>query len=1039
MRLRSLDLLAWGPFRGTTLDFAKPGIHVVLGRNEAGKSTTLRAILGLLFGIEHKTQDAHVHKNTDLRIGGTLEGKDGERLRVVRRKGASNTLLGPDGNALDEALLRRLLGGISRETFAHAWGLDHDRLGAGAQALLEGKGDLGESLFDASIGGGGDVQRLLKELTEEAEAIYAPRGSTRPLNEALRAFTEAKSAVNKAQSLPESFTLQENTLREREEERRRIVEERSALEAKRKRLAILRRRVPLDRRRQVANAKVTELAALLAASERIEALQARQTTYLRIVEERRAHAADATRLGDQVHAAARRASVAAGTDPESLRLDARAEKRIQTLLKERLKLGERIAVARLEIEKQERELARLGDPAGATALDTTALVTARNAAQALGDIEARIVTTRTKTDRAAASLASRAASAIFAGTLDELVALRLPAVATLDELAQRANAIAQHESRAAQRRADLEREATTIAKQVAASTGDFAPPDAAALAGARAARDAAWTAYRAAPDPARAIDLDRRVHEADAVADRMIREADRVTTLARLRSEADENARQLAQVVAETERLKAERAALDDEHRALFAGAGIVPRGFAEMRQWLDRHAGIVEEHELRAAERLDIADDEATVARAKEDLRAALGADAAPLFARQDRLADLLAEASARIAAAEKARSDGEAAARRAAELRDSLADRRAARDRDAAMLAETEQSLAEHLAPLGIGNDASADEVTAAIDALRELFALIDKRADAERRGSAVDGEIAAFEADRDALLAECTTTSVELLFVRTREALAARTELASVSLQLAEIEDVPADEAFDSDAADDLDQELEQQIDDLSQAEGRLREAVGGIRMALDSWRVDAQAAEAAATAQVALARIRENTERWCRARLAAVVLGREIERYREENQGPLLAATSSLFERLTLGAYSGVRAGFDAHDRPALRCVRAGAEIEVAGLSDGTRDQLYLSLRLASLIRRAELAEPMPLVLDDVLIQLDDQRAAAALGVLAEVARKMQVLFFTHHARLVDLAERTVSADELVVHHLGGDPNRPAGDARVEDAR
>ena len=112
---------------------------------------------------------------------------------------------------------------------------------------------------------------------------------------------------------------------------------------------------------------------------------------------------------------------------------------------------------------------------------------------------------------------------------------------------------------------------------------------------------------------------------------------------------------------------------------------------------------------------------------------------------------------------------------------------------------------------------------------------------------------------------------------------------------------------------------------------------------------------------------------------------------------------------------LGGYAGVKAGFDDKDKPCLRCVRAdGVEVEVAGLSDGTRDQLYLSLRLASLLRRVEVADPMPLVLDDVLIQLDDARASAALGVHAEVARKILILFFTHHARLVDLARALENA-------------------------
>ena len=97
MRIAQLQLIAYGPFRGLDLDLSAPGIHVVFGRNEAGKSTTLRAITGLLYGIDTRTLDAHVHKPAELRIGGTLVGDDGARVRVVRRKGVSkggaNTLL----------------------------------------------------------------------------------------------------------------------------------------------------------------------------------------------------------------------------------------------------------------------------------------------------------------------------------------------------------------------------------------------------------------------------------------------------------------------------------------------------------------------------------------------------------------------------------------------------------------------------------------------------------------------------------------------------------------------------------------------------------------------------------------------------------------------------------------------------------------------------------------------------------------------------------------------------------------------------------
>lgn len=87
-----------------------------------------------------------------------------------------------------------------------------------------------------------------------------------------------------------------------------------------------------------------------------------------------------------------------------------------------------------------------------------------------------------------------------------------------------------------------------------------------------------------------------------------------------------------------------------------------------------------------------------------------------------------------------------------------------------------------------------------------------------------------------------------------------------------------------------------------------------------------------------------------------------------------------------------------------------------------MSDGTRDQLYLCLRLASLEQNLERNEPMPFVVDDVLINFDDSRAKAALGALSELSRKTQVICFTHHARLVSLAKEALVEGDLCVHSL-----------------
>jgi uncharacterized protein YhaN len=63
--------------------------------------------------------------------------------------------------------------------------------------------------------------------------------------------------------------------------------------------------------------------------------------------------------------------------------------------------------------------------------------------------------------------------------------------------------------------------------------------------------------------------------------------------------------------------------------------------------------------------------------------------------------------------------------------------------------------------------------------------------------------------------------------------------------------------------------------------------------------------------------------------------------------------------------------------------------------------------YLALRLAAIEHHVEIVAPCPVIFDDILINSDDSRATAALQVISELAKRTQVLFFTHHRRLAEL--------------------------------
>jgi uncharacterized protein YhaN len=160
-----------------------------------------------------------------------------------------------------------------------------------------------------------------------------------------------------------------------------------------------------------------------------------------------------------------------------------------------------------------------------------------------------------------------------------------------------------------------------------------------------------------------------------------------------------------------------------------------------------------------------------------------------------------------------------------------------------------------------------------------------------------------------------------------------------------------------------------------------------------------------------AQDALARIRPAVAHYLRLRLGSEVLHRAMESYREKHQGPVLNRASELFSSLTLGDHSGLTTGFGDDDKPVLVAVRKNTEqVHVEGLSDGTRDQLYLALRLAAIECHVETVAACPVIFDDILINSDDARAFAALTVIGDLAKRTQVLFFTHHRRLAELGTK-----------------------------
>lgn len=202
------------------------------------------------------------------------------------------------------------------------------------------------------------------------------------------------------------------------------------------------------------------------------------------------------------------------------------------------------------------------------------------------------------------------------------------------------------------------------------------------------------------------------------------------------------------------------------------------------------------------------------------------------------------------------------------------------------------------------------------------------------------------------------------------------------------------------------------LDGQLEAVAEERRRLAVELNRAQAERDHIHGGDAAAQAESKRLEALSQLGDVAERYLQVATGHRLLRWAVDRYRERRQGPLLQRASALFAQLTLGGFARLAPDFE-HDPPRLDAVRASGErVGIHGLSEGTRDQLFLALRLAALELHIAADRPLPFIADDLFVNFHDQRSRAGLHVLGALARQTQVIFLTHHEHLVEVARECV---------------------------
>ncbi|MBE0467845.1 MAG: AAA family ATPase [Candidatus Desulforudis sp.] len=153
---------------------------------------------------------------------------------------------------------------------------------------------------------------------------------------------------------------------------------------------------------------------------------------------------------------------------------------------------------------------------------------------------------------------------------------------------------------------------------------------------------------------------------------------------------------------------------------------------------------------------------------------------------------------------------------------------------------------------------------------------------------------------------------------------------------------------------------------------------------------------------------------------RLMLARMVLQRSDREFRERHAPPVLRRAGAYLNRITGRRYSHLLllAAADGGERLMVQPAGAADPIPVAPpLSRGTLDQIFLAFRLAVIDHLDQDHEPLPLFLDEALINWDDLRLEHGIALLGDIAARRQVFVFTCHRTLAELLNERLGAAPL----------------------
>jgi len=194
------------------------------------------------------------------------------------------------------------------------------------------------------------------------------------------------------------------------------------------------------------------------------------------------------------------------------------------------------------------------------------------------------------------------------------------------------------------------------------------------------------------------------------------------------------------------------------------------------------------------------------------------------------------------------------------------------------------------------------------------------------------------------------------------------------------------------------------VSEELMQLNEAKDRLLQVIGETRTRIDYLISNEDMSKKHVELEIGRQKIKECASEWVVNKVALYMLNKARTKYEKERQPSVIKAAGKIFSHTTQGSYKRIFKPMDSDDILIVdEHERAKGLLE---MSRGTREQLYLAMRFGLIAEHEKRSEPLPIIMDDVFVNFDDDRNNQIIDRVRYFAEKRQIIVLTCHKRTLE---------------------------------